>query len=441
MLAVEDGRVAVAVGDVVGDGAPAAAVMGQLRSALAALLGAGFTPGRALELLDRFATQVVGARVSTVACLHLDPVSGRLTHSSAGHPPSLLVTEEGSGYLDGGHGPALGLPASGPRPEAVTVLPAGGTLLLYTDGLVERRGASLDDGLDRLAAAAAARRSAPPVALLDGLLDELVDGGACDDIALVAVRRLPAPLRLELPAEPAQLRVLRRALERWAAEASLAPDTTEDLQLTLGEAAANAVEHAYADGERAGRVLVGLDPGSDGSLTVTVTDNGSWRPVAADPGFRGRGLQMISTLAVDVDLDAGPEGTVLRFRVPPPPVLRRPGAAGTSAAAGSPATLTAKDVRGSRCLELAGDLDLAGVAAVRAALLAELDEGQPVTLDLTGLGFVASVGAGLLLQFAEQSRTGGDLDVVLPGPGPARRVLDLTGLSAVLPGHGSRRPR
>ena len=264
----------------------------------------------------------------------------------------------------------------------------------------------------------------------------------------MAVRRLPAPLRLDLPADPAQLRVLRRAVQRWASDASLAPDTAEDLQLALGEAAANAVEHAYPDGERAGRVLVALDPAGDGSLAVTVTDTGAWRPVSADPGFRGRGLQMIFTLAVDVDLDAGPDGTVLRFRVPPPPpLLPRPGATGipaavgTPAAAGAPATLTATEAYGRRCLELAGDLDLAGVAAVRAALLAELDGREPVTLDLTGLGFVASVGAGLLLRTVEQLRTSGDLDVVLPGPGPARRVLDLTGLTAVLPGQQVRRPR
>src|SRR4051794_4109665 len=443
VLALEDGRVAVAVGDVVGDGAPAAAVMGQLRSALAALLGAGFTPGRALELLDRFATQVAGARVSTVACLHLDPVTGRLTHSSAGHPPSLLLAADRATYLDGGHGPALGLPTRGPRPEAVTTLPIGGTLLLYTDGLIERRGTTLDDGLARLAQAAGARRSGPPVALLDGVLAELVDGGASDDIALVAVRRLPALLRLELPADPTQLRVLRRAVQRWAEESSLAPDAIEDLHLALGEAAANAVEHAYPDAERPGRVLVALDPGTGGSLTVTVTDTGTWRPVSAAPGFRGRGLQMISTLAADVNLNAGPAGTDLRFRLPPaatPPVPPRPRAAGAPVPARSPATPTAAHAHGRRCLELAGDLDLAGVAAVHGALLAELAGHRHVTLDLTGLGFVASVGAGLLLEAVEQARADGDLDVVLPGPGPARRLLELTGLTAILPGQVGRLP-
>src|SRR4051794_19336389 len=299
VLSLEGGTVALAVGDVVGDGAPAAAVMGQLRSSLATLLLAGFTPGRALELLDRFATQVAGARVSTVTCLHLDPVSGRLTYSSAGHPPTLLIDGDRAAYLEGGHGPALGLTWRGPRPEATTTLPVGGTLLLYTDGLVERRTATLDDGLARLAAAAVAPWPGPS-ALLDGVLAQLVDGGASDDIALVAVRRLPARLHLELPAVPLQLRVMRRAVQRWADEALLPPDATGDLQLALGEAAANAVEHAHPDVEQPGRVTVTLDPRPDGSMWVTVTDDGRWRPATDDPGFRGRGLQMISTLAEDL---------------------------------------------------------------------------------------------------------------------------------------------
>jgi hypothetical protein len=112
VLAVDDGCVAVAVGDVVGHGASAAAVMGQLRSALAALLLSGSTPGEALWHLDRFAAQVPGSRVSTVACVLLDPTTGRVTYSNAGHPPPLLVNPEGHAVLDGGVGPALGVLAA-----------------------------------------------------------------------------------------------------------------------------------------------------------------------------------------------------------------------------------------------------------------------------------------------------------------------------------------
>ena len=87
-----------------------------------------------------------------------------------------------------------------------------------------------------------------------------------------------------------------------------------------------------------------------------------------------------------------------------------------------------------RCLALIGDLDLAGTTAIRELLLAELADPRPVTVDLTRLGFVTSVGAGLLLEVAERAGIHGDLDVLLPATGPARRMLDLTGLTAALQG-------
>src|SRR4051794_6787098 len=96
VLPLAGGAVAVVVGDVVGHGAPAAAVMGQLRSGLSSLLLGGFSPARALEVLDRFAELIDGARVTTVSCLRLEPATGRLTHSSARQPPPLLVTAGGA---------------------------------------------------------------------------------------------------------------------------------------------------------------------------------------------------------------------------------------------------------------------------------------------------------------------------------------------------------
>jgi serine phosphatase RsbU (regulator of sigma subunit) len=190
-----DGRVTLAVGDAVGHGSAAvAAVMGVLRSSLAALLVAGNPPGEALTLLDRIADDVPGSAVSTVACLRLDPATGELTYSSAGHPPALLVDPDGAiTWLDGGHGPVLGLPDRRPRPEATATLPRDAVLLIVTDGLLERRNDDLDAGLHRLAAATTARRAAPLTELVDGLLADLIDAdGFDDDIAIVAVRRANA---------------------------------------------------------------------------------------------------------------------------------------------------------------------------------------------------------------------------------------------------------
>jgi anti-anti-sigma factor len=106
-----------------------------------------------------------------------------------------------------------------------------------------------------------------------------------------------------------------------------------------------------------------------------------------------------------------------------------------------PASLAVTDTQGRRCLALTGDLDLAGTTAIRELVLAELTDPRPVTADLTGLGFVTSVGAGLLLEVAERAATHGDLDVVLPASGPARRMLDLTGLASALRRERGRQPQ
>jgi len=439
VLELDDGRVAVAVGDVVGKGAAAAAVMGQLRSALASLLLAGHPPAQALDLLDRFAAQVAGAEISTVACLLLDLTTGRLVHSRAGHPPLLALYADGARFLEDDLGPALTLPTSG-RPQATTNLPVGATLLLYTDGLIERRGAVLDDGLRRLAEVAGPCRGLPLPALVDRVLDELGHReGASDDIALVAVRVLPAPLRLDVPAQPAELASIRRQVSGWMTAAGLDQLKAVDLQLALGEAAGNAIEHAYRSAEQPGRVQVSLDAAQDGAVLVQVADQGVWRPAPLDPGLRGRGLQFIKKVADEVEIDTGSTGTVIRFRLaaspPQSPAARTldPHSAHRPDLIEPPAT-TARvhDADGRRWVQLSGVLDLAAVTSMRTTVLDALAADRPVVLDCRGVHWLASVGLGLLLEAAQLAAKRGDVDVRLPADGPARRLLDLTGLTNVL---------
>jgi anti-anti-sigma factor len=416
--------------------------MGQLRSALTALLLAGSGPARALQLLDRFAARVPGAAVATAACAVLDQDTGRLTYSSAGHPPPLVVDGDGTSYLHAGTGPALGLPGAGRRPEARWQLDPLSTLLLYTDGLVEARGATLDDGLARLGDVAAERRALPVAELTDEVLAGLVDpSGAADDVALVAVRLLPQQLALDVPAIPAVLARVRRAAGGWAAAAGLAPDLVQDLQLALGEAAGNAAEHAYPGSPTPGLLRVHLSQDADGSVTAVVSDSGSWRPAPADPGHRGRGLAMISALATDVDLDAGPAGTTIRFRL-------RPASSAASPAAGAPpvaerapgperpATVDVSHADGRTHVVITGDLDHAGVTAVADTLRAETAGTSLLVIDVRGLGWLTSIGIGLLLQAARDAA--GRVTFALPATGPARRVLDLTGVTALLPAADTR---
>ncbi len=319
VLALDEHRVAIVVGDVVGRGAAAAAVMGQLRTALATALLHGDSAAAALEHLDRMAARIPGALASTAAVMVLNLLTGDLCWARAGHPPPLLVEPEGIRYLTDGAGGPLGIRGRPPYPEAATRIEPGACLLLYTDGLIERRGQVIDEGLDHLAATAAALCSEPPTTLLDGLLARaLPDSGPADDIALIAARYLPAPLQLRLPANPAQLSGLRRAVRAWTRAAALPAALGEDLQLTLGEAAANAVEHAYAGIGEPGEFACCLTDRGDGGIDVEVRDFGRWRPEPTNNRHRGRGLALIRELATDVVIGSSPTGTHVRFRLPAP---------------------------------------------------------------------------------------------------------------------------
>ena len=321
------------VGDVVGHGAAAAAVMGQLRSALAAYLLDGHSPAAALERLDRFARRVPGSTGSTCVCLVVDCATGALCWARAGHPPLLLLEPEGPRYLDEGGGTVLGVDGRPPYRQAEAMIAPGSSVLLYTDGLVERRGEVLDEGLERLARAAAGVRDLAADELVSTVVDAALADGALgdaarpDDIAVVAVRLLPGPLHDVLPAQPRQLRVMRRAVERWAAVVGLSDEVLDDLQYALGEAAANAVEHAYGDtGDGEFHYTLEHRPGPDGGVAVQVRDFGRWRPVPADSGHRGRGVQVLHAVGTDVRIDSGDGGTTVTFRVPVPPAAapRRP---------------------------------------------------------------------------------------------------------------------
>ncbi|MEW2136350.1 SpoIIE family protein phosphatase [Streptomyces sp. NPDC005409] len=185
------GRTTVAVGDVVGHGLRAAGVMGQLRSALSAASRVTEDPARALEGLDLYARSIGGADSTTAVLVFIDWDGGTLTYSSAGHPPPALCHADGTvTFLDGATDPPLGArPEPAGRPQARTAFTEGSTLVLYSDGLIERRGEDIDTGLRRLARAVARHRTADPGALADALLTDLVPpAGITDDTALVVLR-------------------------------------------------------------------------------------------------------------------------------------------------------------------------------------------------------------------------------------------------------------
>ncbi|MEU0398370.1 SpoIIE family protein phosphatase [Streptomyces sp. NPDC006208] len=184
-------RYAVAVGDVVGHGLHAAAVMGMLRSALSAVTRAIPSPAQALEVLGLYARCVDGAMAATAVKVLIDTRSKLIIYSNAGHPPPILCHSHGPcELLDKATDPPLGTREHHvPRPQAGLAYAPGDTLVLYTDGLIERRGEDIDTGLERLTTALAQDQTLPPDLLADALLDRLdVADGAPDDIALVIIR-------------------------------------------------------------------------------------------------------------------------------------------------------------------------------------------------------------------------------------------------------------
>ena len=144
-------RIALAIGDVVGKGIPAATVMSQLRTALRAFALEGNGPAETLNRLDDFVISIPGSAYSSVAYAELDLRTSELVYACAGHPPPLLITEQrGALVLWEGRSPLLGIGQPVPRSESRVQVPVGSTLVLYTDGLVEARERSLDEGIAEL---------------------------------------------------------------------------------------------------------------------------------------------------------------------------------------------------------------------------------------------------------------------------------------------------
>jgi anti-sigma regulatory factor (Ser/Thr protein kinase) len=189
--------------------------------------------------------------------------------------------------------------------------------VLYTDGLVERRGEPIDAGMERLRELArGAREGGSSFAdrIYLSLLDAAVLDSATleDDVALLAIESLPLGEELEmtLDASPRALAGLRRTLGRWLLGVGVDGEDAFAITLAASEAAANAIEHAYGANEATVAVSASRDP-AYGAIHTTITDTGRWRD--SRPYGRGRGLAIMRALVDDVEIDRRDEGTVLRL--------------------------------------------------------------------------------------------------------------------------------
>lgn len=312
-MELDDGRVAVIVGDVVGHGLKAATVMGQVRNAFRAYALLESSPARTLSLMNQLLVREDGDAMATVLYLILDRDTGDVVFSSAGHPPALVVSPQGaSRYLEGGRSVPLGTADSAPYDDDTGVLEAGSTLLLYTDGLIERRDVGLEERLADLATAAEAAEGD-----LESVCDQILEGVLAgtqpsDDLALLALRVepvAPGTLVMHVAADPSALAPLRRRMGRFLLAAGASGQELFDITLAVGEAAMNAIEHAYgpADAE------FDLEARAEGALvSVTVSDRGAWRSRRGTE--RGRGLSIIEGMMDEVEVTRAEAGTSVRMQ-------------------------------------------------------------------------------------------------------------------------------
>jgi anti-sigma regulatory factor (Ser/Thr protein kinase) len=309
VLPVGHHRIGIIVGDCVGRGLSAAAVMGQLRSSARALLLTGAEPAMLLEQLDSVAALIPDAFCTTVFMAILDTESGVFSYSCAGHLPAMLAAPQSDPIL---LSDALSVPLAvhrkGSRPQTSVVLPPGSTLMLYTDGLVERRDVSIDDGIARVTETLTAGMNLTVDGLADAALSEMAPpGGYDDDIAIVVYRRPYAPLVIEINAAAEELSGTRRKLSAWMREAGIPDYTIADIVLAVNEACANGIEHAYR-GHVPGKVRVEAE--NDGAhVRIRVIDTGSWKAAPTNPGTRGRGLLLIRAVSDWLEMNCTPLGT------------------------------------------------------------------------------------------------------------------------------------
>lgn len=310
---VADGSIGVAVGDVVGHGVRAAATMGRLRNVLRAYATEGFGPAETLTRLNRLACESGDDIFATVVFTVLTPSRSQLVLASAGHPPPLLRAPDGAvRLLDEGRSLPIGAAPDASYSEVELPLEPGSSMVLYTDGLVERRGESIDVGIARLVHLVE-HSKAPVDELADRIVEELEFAEHTDDVALVAVH-LESPttskLSLRFPAEPEALAPLRGRLRSWLESHGAAEDEVFDIVVAVNEACSNAVEHPI------GRS--GSDVGFEAELigrevSIDIRDLGPWRP-AGPHNDRGRGLEFMRALMENVDIARSPDGTHVRLR-------------------------------------------------------------------------------------------------------------------------------
>ena len=295
LIDLPNNRVALVIGDVMGRGVRAAAIMGQLRAAIGGYARLDLEPAKLLGLLDQTVMEMSEPAIVTCVYAVHDPAAQTLTYVNAGHMPPLLSLPGGPAERLTQGDPPLGTGYY--RGHAATVdFPPGARLILYTDGLVEHRGSDIDIGIEALRKVLESGHT--PVEALPGrIVDSLLPGGEPDDdVAILAavVREATSPaLRMPLGPTGASAAAARRAVTDWLQERGLDGELPASASLVVSELVTNALRH--------GRAPIQLHVRLDREgLVVEVSDGAHGRPVARDldpASVDGRGLHLIDALS------------------------------------------------------------------------------------------------------------------------------------------------
>ncbi|OSC41562.1 SpoIIE family protein phosphatase [Mycobacterium decipiens] len=446
-LALGD-RLVLVVGDVVGHGVAAAAVMSQLRTALRMQISAGHTIVEALEAVDRFHEQVPGSKSATMCVGSLDFTSGEFQYCTAGHPPPLLVTADGSArYVEpSGAGP---LGSGTGFPVRDEVLNIGDAILFYTDGLIERPGRALEASTAEFADLAASIAGGgggfvldAPARPIDRLCSQTLElllrsTGYNDDVTLLAMqRRAPTPLlHITLDATITAARTVRARLREWLAEIGADHSDITDVVHAISEFVENVVEHAYAADVSEGIVVEAALSG-DGNLRASVIDRGQWKDHRDREHGRGRGLAMAEALVSEARITHGTGGTTatLTHR------LSRPARFVTDTMVSRTTFRRTIDsefvslVEAGRII-VRGDVDSTTASTLDRQIAVESRSGiAPLTIDLSAVTHLGSAGVSALAAAHDRARKQGSECVLVAPPGsPAHHVLSLVQIPVVMP--------
>lgn len=309
---LSDGRIGLVIGDVVGKGIQAAAMMGQLRNGLRAFAFEHTDPYEVVSRLGKLVDGMMEVPFATLAYLVVDRRSRSVRYVVAGHPPPLVRSPDGTTiFLDGGRTLPIGVDPFLDFSAGEAAFDQGSTVLLYTDGLVERRGRPLDEGL-RLLAASATVSGDDPEGLVDSVLASLIGNDERpDDIALLALRFTTSnveELGRTFPATKDGLVEMRQAFRAWLSAGNVKERSAADVDLAVWEACVNAIEHAQNPSEQTFTLRAMLDEG--GWMCLEVADSGQWKDGVASVD-RGLGLTLIRSLMETVEVRTGVAGTTI----------------------------------------------------------------------------------------------------------------------------------